>query len=539
MSIRNEVASVDNGDVSHDWQPDCTFRVCYSDAISPQTIILFELREMANEYLHQNKPLAWAFFRPRRTSSKLNRKDIQTYDLQVFKWQRESYLVQKQAEHYIFDKTSSVPNSFVQYMIGRKKKYKSSIRIELRFTTPVNEPPISKPLAVSEEVPVTQEINVVNTEEDIICLARWRHATDRCLAPDTLLKSIGTGDIGASSVKFSPCGCFLAVVVLSDINKQKSTKRSLLRVYRCASPDIPMLCEQQAHNELVRSLIWSPDGNYILAASDDGYMKLWKTNSLCDHTITMTNEVQLVPPANVALCAAFLPDRVRNKLEQESVVAVFGTNTGAMQWWSPKNDDSMGLLGGKICHRAAVLSIDTTASRIYSADASGIIIIWGALPTGKENTHDVESKTDQQDLESGIIPIRTIDTQLPNKYLICSNRSLFIMNSDADLNVFDLTTQRIVPLRYFFENRTTQTAAQGMCLSHDGSMVAADDGSHIYVWGTRDGKLCVKHPLPVSDESAGVADVSISCLDWSSAMHLIAYCRTGCNYPMLLFGKES
>lgn len=522
----------DSGEVSHKWlnTTGCTSIVCFSDAISPQTIILFELRETANEHLYQNRPLAWAFFRPHRTSSKQNLKEIQTLKLQVFKWQKESHLVQKQAEHHIVNKTSSIPNSFIQYMIGRKKKYKSCIRIEMRFTSTVNEPPTNKPLAVPEEVPTAQAISTsIKTKEDIIALARWRHATDTCLAPDTVLKSLVSGDLGASSVNFSPCGCFLAVAILSDINKQKSARRSLLQVYCCDSTDIPLLCEQQAHNDLVRSLIWSPDGNNILTVSDDGYMKLWNTKNICDHTIRMTNEVQLVPPTHVALCAAFLPDGISTKLAQENVVAVFGTNTGAMEWWSPKNNNNMGLLGGKIRHRAAVSSIDTTASRIYSADASGIIIIWGALQTGKENTN-----------ESGTIPIRTIDTQLANiTTLIYSNRSLFIMSSDADLNVFDLTTQRVVPLRYLFEsNNNNQHVAQAMCLSPDSSMVAASDGSHIYTWRTHDGKLCVKHPLPVSDESGDVANVPISCLNWSSAMHMIAYCRTGSSYPVLLFGKS-
>ena len=242
-------------------------------------------------------------------------------------------------------------------------------------------------------------------------------------------------------------------------------------------------------------------------------------------------ELQLTPPANISHCVTFLPVGILEKFTDEQHLSIIaGTSDGEIKLWNPDNDNSIDDLGGKKYHNASVTSIDTAASRIYSADANGVIIIWGAK--GKES---LNAEPECNYLSRAIVPLRTIDIQREVQErtivtkIICSNRALFMLSRQGQLNVFDLTTQRVVPARYNPEH-----ICSDMCLSPDGSMVAASDGSHVYIWGAYEGILHEKHTLPVVD-----ADKTISCcLHWNPNMHLLAFCRTGLHFPLLLFGKE-
>jgi hypothetical protein len=60
-----------------------------------------------------------------------------------------------------------------------------------------------------------------------------------------------------------------------------------------------------------------------------------------------------------------------------------------------------------------------------------------------------------------------------------------------------------------------------MCLSPDGSTIAASDGVYIF-GGVHGGKMLEKHPLPVNtDISNSLKEKTLSCLHWNPTMHLL------------------
>lgn len=67
--------------VSHEYgSNECIFYLHSADTLSPGTVLLFELREMAKEC--NNRPVAWAFFRPHRSVQL--REKCQCLELQLF-----------------------------------------------------------------------------------------------------------------------------------------------------------------------------------------------------------------------------------------------------------------------------------------------------------------------------------------------------------------------------------------------------------------------------------------------------------------------
>jgi hypothetical protein len=192
------------------------------------------LRETAKDY--KNRPLAWAFFRPHRTVSskeELKGKSL-AFELQLFQWRAESILVQTQVEHFIYSSNAAffVPASFIQYLMVRRKKFKSSMSIQLRFMGTIEEPP-----AVENLVPVSQNTTKSTSITGSFKDDQWsnikRNSNDKCRIPTAILLSIKAGELGASVSSFCHCGCFIAVAVLSAVNKQIATKRSYLRIYGC------------------------------------------------------------------------------------------------------------------------------------------------------------------------------------------------------------------------------------------------------------------------------------------------------------------
>ena len=532
-SFTASIVVSESDEVSHEWSSECTFTLDKNDAYSCKTMILFDMRETAKDLV--NRPIAWAFFCPHRSLS--NRdfyKDKPLHlQLQLFKWRNESWLIRKQANHYINKKASFIPASFLQFLIRRKKKYRScmSINIDVDYEANVE----NKVLGLSKMVKEKPTFDVNPQEE--IWTTLTRRSTENCSVPNVKLQTLESSDLGATSVQFSCDGCYLAVTILSKVNKQSSTLRSLLRIYCCSTCKLTLLKECQAHNGEVHTLKWSADDKFLLTCGKDGYLRLWNASSLIKTTYNENNvshELFVLPSMNTVLCGTFLMLDMRRR---HSLAVVLGNADGALKLWSPTTKGSMEILGERIHHEAPITSLDTTLSRVYTCDSVGVIRIWGSLSAGEKicNRNDRSA----QNFLDDILPIRVIDIQLQNiNELVCNNRSLFIM-SDAGLNIYDLTTQRLVPITFVFDpprESGQDLPKSGMAISPDGSLVASTNGSHVYVWGSCNGKLHAKHPLPVDYASMSMDEV-MSCLHWNCTKNLIAFCQTGSNFPVLLFGK--
>lgn len=189
--------------VSHEYgSNECIFYLHSADTLSPGTVLLFELREMAKEC--NNRPVAWAFFPPHRSVQL--REKCQCLELQLFKWRRESYLVQKQAELYIYNNTTAtIPPAYVQFLLHRKRKYKSCLQLTITHSSTIPGPSSDQTATPTLEREVKVPIITSSIKED-----PWtglkRQPSERCRVPTTRLGVMSSG-YGA----FQPLWTFLCL----------------------------------------------------------------------------------------------------------------------------------------------------------------------------------------------------------------------------------------------------------------------------------------------------------------------------------------
>ena len=122
--------------------------VDYTELISSNTLLLFELTGSTIPSVGADATCdgkAWAFFRPKRLLAdflsphqiNINASNgIKNFDteLQLYKWQKESLLVRKQAEQHILRKSAAghLPEAFIQYLMQRRKKHNSCMCLKVK-----------------------------------------------------------------------------------------------------------------------------------------------------------------------------------------------------------------------------------------------------------------------------------------------------------------------------------------------------------------------------------------------------------------------
>jgi len=268
----------------------------------------------------------------------------------------------------------------------------------------------------------------------------------KCSLPNKLLLRKSVGREGATALKYSHCGRWLAVACVSggpskwpilvfDLHEEDGTAK------QC--------CSLPGHVSLVHDLDWSLDDRFLVSASSDGSAIVWSLENVTDKrrrrrsqpvdtsmegapastanspTPNTPNSPSLAPtsangttkhkgayavrvlhPSPCILYAArFLP-RTRTDTTSLSPVAssdpcplvITGSFDGSVVLWDPcKEKPNMGFLGGyqTALHRFSVtaLVIEARNRRVFSGDSDGIIWAWVLGSSNKQSSkHSTPSK---------------------------------------------------------------------------------------------------------------------------------------------------
>lgn len=86
----------------------------------------------------------------------------------------------------------------------------------------------------------------------------------------TLSETLDGHSLTVTHLEFSPCGDFLA---------SAGRDRKMCIFKRGSGIEFSRACMVKAHSRIIWGLAWSPDSNYIVTASRDSTIKVWKVNA--------------------------------------------------------------------------------------------------------------------------------------------------------------------------------------------------------------------------------------------------------------------
>ncbi|XP_057200558.1 jouberin [Triplophysa rosa] len=326
-----------------------------------------------------------------------------------------------------------------------------------------------------------------------------------CRIPNKPMHSFRGGQMGCFTLRFSHDGRALATACAD---------RDVFPIIIYEIPSGKVLASFNGHLSVVYDLCWSSDDRGLLTASSDGTVRVWSIDRL------QTFAHKTLPHPSFVYCARYHP--------QAQNVVVTGGYDGLVRVWNVDGQDANGrLLQEFDGHKTFIntLCFDTDGSRMFSADNSGIIIVWGTEVVdgsrrGVTSRWRKERDIKEADLQG--ISINSVEVH-PN------GRRLLIHAKDSVLRVMDL---RILAVKKYvgatnYRDRINSTFTPCGSFIFSGS----EDGQ-AYVWNSETGdQVAVYSELCYSSALRAVAFhphenmVAFSAFGQNQPIHLYLYDR--------------
>lgn len=391
----------------------------YQQILDQNTILFFEVLDCFcaprigssnacnNNDLHGARSIAWGFLKPigkngttvnigtRRmpeltsTNHESKQADFESTTtgterccLQLFNWQHDSWLIQRQAKRLGLS-SPSIPLVFLQYLRQRRRLLRQSLSICIsphqNVCTRQALEFVLKPGADANECSSNESDEIIehenqfnttkenrNESEDIdIDLIREysRHPDSKCIIPDRHFLTLNY--CGASALAFSHSGDLLAVAS----NIHQLCVHDLCKGETCYAASY-------RHHGAILNLSWSLDDSIVACTSKDGTISVHRIEeSMMMGNDKRCHKIEFVEPPSHPTVLAFHP------FSSTIPVLVIGSSDGIITLWnlaSERKDSNLELLGDKVCHQKAVNAItcDESNGRVYTGDDEGNIIIW-------------------------------------------------------------------------------------------------------------------------------------------------------------------
>ncbi|KAI9526994.1 hypothetical protein NQZ68_034665 [Dissostichus eleginoides] len=334
---------------------------------------------------------------------------------------------------------------------------------------------------------------------------RWSRLPGQvCRIPNRPLLSLRGGQYGCLTLQFSHSGTRLAAACAD---------RDSFPVIVYEIPSGKALMVFSGHLKIVYDLCWSSDDCSLLSASSDGTVREWRLEG--------QQSQKVLPHPSFVYCAQYHP-------AAPGLVLTGGFDTLLRLWRVDVPDVNGQLLQEVEGHRSFINSLcfDPTGRRMFSADNSGLILVWKT--TGSEGKKSllsqrwvVEKEISESDLLS--VPINKLQLH-PN------GRCLLIHARDSVLRMMDL---RILAVKRYigatnYRERLCSTFTPCGSFLFSGS----EDGM-AYVWNTDTGdQLAVYSELSFSTALHGVCFhphenmVAFSAFGQEQLIHLYLHDRT-------------
>lgn len=480
------------------------------DDESPRVMLLFEILDFISmEEARTNvsvdrhergfRKIAWAFLKLVGTNGVLN---IDTkLRLQLYCPPPRAKKVPQTVE--VFQWWSKYP----------RNKYTSTLYVTVKGLKPPEhvDPGIRSMMALQQERGSTSysELNSEMTNKTSTQIQESKGETMKwsrmpgqvCRIPNKPMHSFRGGQMGCFTLCFSHDGRALAAACAD---------RDAFPIIIYEIPSGKVLSSFNGHLSVVYDLCWSRDDKGLLTASSDGTVRVWNVERL------QTLAHKTLPHPSFVYCAKFHP-------QAQSLVATGGYD-GVLRVWNVDVQDVNGqLLQEFDGHKTFIntLCFDPEGSRMFSADNSGLIIVWGTkvMPgsrRGATSQWSIEREIKEADLNG--ISINSLEVH-PN------GRRLLIHAKDSVLRVMDL---RILAVKKYI-GATNYRDRINSTFTPCGSFIftGSEDGL-AYVWNSETG-----------DQVAVYSELCYSSALRAVAFHphenMVAFCCFGQNQPIHLY----
>lgn len=322
-----------------------------------------------------------------------------------------------------------------------------------------------------------------------------------CRIPNKLMHSFRGGQMGCFTLHFSHDGRALAAACAD---------RDVFPIIIYEIPSGKVLASFNGHLSVVYDLCWSKDDRGLLTASSDGTVRVWDI----EHLQTFAHKT--LPHPSFVYCARYHP--------QTQNVVVTGGYDGLLRVWNVDVQDANGqLLQEFDGHKTFIntLCFDTEGSRMFSADNSGIIIVWGTKVVdgsrrGVTSHWSIEREIKEADLQG--ISINSLEVH-PN------GRRLLIHAKDSVLRVMDL---RILAVKKYIGATNYRDRINSTFTPCGSFIFSGSEDGQAYVWNSETGdQVAVYSELCYSSGLRAIA--------FHPHENMVAFCAFGQNQPIHLY----
>ncbi|KAM6433682.1 jouberin [Rhynochetos jubatus] len=321
-----------------------------------------------------------------------------------------------------------------------------------------------------------------------------------CHIPNKHLFSLRGGDMGCFCIRFSHDGRTLAAACAG---------RNGYPIVLYEIPSGQFLREFYGHLNIVYDLCWSKDNQYLLTASSDGTVRMWKIE------MQAASAVRVFPHPSFVYTAKYHPIA--------DWLVVTGCYDSVIRIWNANVKEIHGQLLQELDgHKSFIntLCFDAEGLHMFSGDSSGQIIVWDTSVKGSSQHLFQHWRIDKEIRENYMkgTPINHLQVH-PN------GRLLLIHTKDSTLRIMDLrilaTKKYIGATNYREKIHSTLTPCGTFLFS------GSEDGK-AYVWNPETGdqvaiysELCFTSPL---------RDVAFHPHE-----HMVSFCAFGQNQPILVY----
>ncbi|XP_043943044.1 jouberin [Protopterus annectens] len=322
-----------------------------------------------------------------------------------------------------------------------------------------------------------------------------------CRIPNKHLLSLRAGQMGCFCICFSHDGRTLAAACADKDGNP-------ILLYEI--PSGRRLREFIGHLNIVYDLCWRNDDKNFLSASSDGTVRLWKPG-LHDN-----RSDKVLPHPSFVYAARYHPFA--------EYLVVTGCYDSVIRVWNVSVKDIHGQLLQEIAgHKSFInaLCFDAEGLHMFSADSSGVIIVWNTF-VSKSSPHHSSQKwhSDKEIIENDLKGVSVNHLEMhPN------GRRLLIHAKDSILRVMDLriiaSKKFIGAVNYREKIRSTFTPCGTFLFS------GSEDGT-AYVWNAETGdQVAMYYDLCYSTPLRDIA--------FHPHEHMVAFCAFGQNQPILVY----
>ncbi|XP_071662621.1 jouberin isoform X2 [Patagioenas fasciata] len=321
-----------------------------------------------------------------------------------------------------------------------------------------------------------------------------------CRIPNKHLFSLRGGDLGCFCIRFSHDGKTLAAACAG---------RNDYPIVLYEIPSGQFLRKFYGHLNIVYDLCWSRDNQYLLTASSDGTVRMWKIE------MQAASAVRVFPHPSFVYTAKYHPIA-------DSLV-VTGCYDSVIRIWNANVKEIHGQLLQELDgHKSFIntLCFDAEGLHMFSGDSSGLIIVWDTSVQGSSQHLFQHWRINKEIKENDIngIPINHLEVH-PN------GRRLLIHAKDSNLRIMDLrilaTKKYVGATNYREKIHSTLTPCGTFLFS------GSEDGK-AYVWNPETGdQVAIYSELSFTSALRDVA--------FHPHEHMVSFCAFGQNQPILVY----